>query len=104
VAHGEFAKKLAAVRVIARRLIAGLHQLAEPQDPIPGGLRISDWVELWGLCHEYDEVGNVKRREWPEAGSLIEQPSMTVTMFQEIGHQHYLHRQQVQQQREAARR
>ena len=45
-----------------------------------GGLSVSAWVVLWKQCHAMTGDG-VWRVAWPDGGALIDQPALTVSMF-----------------------
>lgn len=49
-------------------------------DPQIGGLRVEEWHEVWDLCH-CATFGGLMRLEWPEVGSLADQPWCVVEMF-----------------------
>jgi len=47
------------------------------------GLNCSTWIELWNGCHTSGFAGPM-RLCWPDGKSLIEQPAITVRMFEMI--------------------
>jgi hypothetical protein len=68
-----------------QRLIAGKALLAEPVDPIVGGLTCHSWLDLYQACHEPNGMGGMTRVEWPDGGSLADQPACVVVVFSIIG-------------------
>jgi hypothetical protein len=70
-------------RQLVRRLAQGAPQLAEPQDPLDGGLSIVDWCRLWKMCHAVTGNG-IWLIQWPDGRSLLEQPSLLLEMFEII--------------------
>lgn len=79
------AGKVTSLRQILQRLIAGKGKLAEPVDPVAGGLRCEEWLELYAVCHEPNGMGGMRRVEWPDAGGLAEQAACVVAIFSIIG-------------------
>lgn len=77
--------KLPAFRIIIRRLIAGRPLLAEPVDPLFGGLPAEQWMSLYYACHEPSGFGGMRRIEWPDEGGVSRQAYVTVMVFSEIG-------------------
>ena len=65
-------------RRIAQRLASGVTVMDE--DPMDGGFTVSQWMTLWAHTHR----GGV-RTEWPDGGSLIEQPAIAVNMLDLVG-------------------
>jgi hypothetical protein len=63
-----------------RRLAAGLPLLAEPRDPMEGGLSAGAWMALWSACHAVTGLG-LWRTVWPDGGATTEQPALAVAMF-----------------------
>ncbi len=77
--------KLTAFRQIAARLAAGVNLLAEPQDPMIGGLDASAWFEIFYDTHAGTGMGGFVRVEWPEPGGYAEQPTMVPAVMREVG-------------------
>ena len=44
------------------------------------GMPVVAWVGLWMSCHAFIQ-GSEVRTEWPDGGSLLMQPAITVAMF-----------------------
>lgn len=65
---------------IAQRLAAGVTVFDE--DPMDGGYSVSQWMDLWQYTHERGY-----RTEWPDGGSLMEQPAISVRMLELVGMQ-----------------
>lgn len=49
-----------------------------------GGLSVSKWLQLWSHIYQPTGFGWV-RMEWPDGGSLIEQPAIGVAMLELVG-------------------
>jgi len=47
------------------------------------GLHVSAWVSLYKSCHSF-VMGDAIMRGWPDGGTVLEQPAVTVTMFDVI--------------------
>ena len=45
-----------------------------------GGLNAVAWAELWRQCHATSGFG-VWRTDWPDGCATLEQPSITVDVF-----------------------
>lgn len=69
---------MTAFRQIAARLAAGAEPLAEPQDPMLGGLPVGAWFALFRDTHEPDGFGGMRRAEWPDGGAYADQPAVLV--------------------------
>lgn len=82
---GEAGGKLLAFRQIVMRLLAGRELLAEPVDPLIGGLDAMSWLSLYHACHEPSGFGGMRRVEWPAAGGLENQAYVIVAMFAVLG-------------------
>lgn len=66
-------------------MAAGLRLLAEPVDPMEGGVSVSDWVEMWYDTHAGNGMGGVTRIEWPDGGAYLSQPAIAVAMLSLVG-------------------
>jgi hypothetical protein len=75
-------RKPSVAQRIAQRLAAGVTVF--DVDPMEGGLSVSQWMQLWQLTHEPNGFGYV-RTEWPDGGSLLEQPAIAVEMLALVG-------------------
>jgi hypothetical protein len=64
-------------------VVGGLSLLAEPVDQLDGGLPVVAWVKLWSMCHAVMADGII-RTDWPDGGTAIDQPMVTVQMFDVI--------------------
>lgn len=69
-------------RRIAHRLSAGVTVFDE--DPMEGGLSVGRWLNLWSLINQPTGFGWM-RTEWPDGGSLIDQPAIAVHMLELVG-------------------
>jgi hypothetical protein len=76
--RGRCPKSLTDFRRIAARAAAGKDPLAEPADPMLGGLSVAAWFELFWNTHEPTGLGGVRRTEWPEPGGVGDQPHVAV--------------------------
>ncbi len=65
-------------RRIAQRLAAGV--TVHDDDPMDGGYSVSQWIELWQYTHERGV-----RSEWPDGGSLMDQPAIAVKVLDLVG-------------------
>lgn len=82
-AEGSSAKPSVSRR-IAYRLATGVKVF--DQDPIDGGLSVSQWMEIWQLTNQPTGYG-FTRIEWPDGGSLLDQPALGVEMLELVGEQ-----------------
>jgi hypothetical protein len=69
-------------RRIAQRLAAGVTVFDD--DPLEGGLSVSQWMQMWQLTHASNGFGFV-RTEWPDGGFLLGQPAIAVEMLELVG-------------------
>ena len=76
------ARKPSIARRIAQRLATGVTVFDD--DPMEGGLAVSQWMQLWHHTHEPNGFGFV-RTEWPDGGSLLEQPAIAIEMLDLVG-------------------
>jgi len=58
--------------------------LAEPADPMWGGLHVWDWIALFYDTHTPNGMGAFLRLEWPEPGGLADQPDIVVRALHEV--------------------
>ena len=58
----------------------GMRRMAEPLDPMEGGLSIDAWMALWLNCHAVTGMGTWQQA-WPDGRPLVEQPMIAVEMF-----------------------
>lgn len=49
-----------------------------------GGWPLSNWLELWEACHVSGFNGPM-RAAWPDGKSALDQPAITVAVFDLIG-------------------
>lgn len=49
-----------------------------------GGLSIAAWLKLWLMCHAVMTDG-ILRIGWPDGRCAVEQPAITVAVFDLIG-------------------
>jgi hypothetical protein len=75
-AHGRC--KSRAFRIIAARIAEGQNLLAEPVDPLFGGLTVWQWFELFVGTHAPNGMGAFVRIEWPDGGAYADQAALTV--------------------------
>jgi len=66
---------------------------------VEGGLSIGQWMALWGKCHAW-VMGCPMRLQWPDGGSLMDQPALTVEMF-ELIESEWLEELEAQRERDA---
>jgi hypothetical protein len=55
--------------------------LAEPRDPMIGGISVQVWFELFYDTHSPNGMGGFIRTEWPEPGGFAEQPALVSAVF-----------------------
>jgi hypothetical protein len=81
-----------------RLLIQGKQWAAIPDSwrVVVGGFSCLTWISLWRHCHNKGFVGP-ELREWPDGKSLMEQPKITVRMFELITEQQNLEAHQLAQ-------
>ena len=89
MAYEIHAGKSIAFQTIALRYIAGRPILAEPIDPMWGGLSVPQWISLFYDTHAPNGMGGMVRIEWPEPGGLAEQPDVVVRAFGVVASQIY---------------
>lgn len=54
----------------------GQVMLAEPRDPMVGGISVGGWFQLFTDTHSPNGMGGFTRIEWPEPGGLADQPAL----------------------------
>lgn len=54
------------------------------EDVSVAGFPVSTWVDIHGHCVGVDGFGALRLREWPDGRPYLEQPAVTVSMFDEI--------------------
>jgi hypothetical protein len=57
--------------------------MVEPVDPMEGGLSVGAWIALWQASHAVTSMG-AWRVSWPDGGSTLVQPALTIAMFELI--------------------
>jgi hypothetical protein len=48
-----------------------------------GGLTAEQWLAIWFGCHNMAESGPMQFA-WPDGGTLLQQPAVTVHAFREV--------------------
>jgi hypothetical protein len=51
-----------------------------------GGLSIATWLRLWCLINQPTGFGWMQT-EWPDGGSLLDQPAIALDMFDIVGYE-----------------
>lgn len=74
--------KPSVTRRIAHRLAAGA--TVHDEDPMDGGLLVSQWMQLWQHTHQSNGFGIV-RTGFPDGLSLMEQPALAIAMLDLVG-------------------
>lgn len=55
----------------------------DPEQCVIDGLPMATWVEVFLACHTMNMNG-VQRVEWPDGGTLSDQPALLVSIFNAI--------------------
>jgi hypothetical protein len=63
---------------------AGKEPLAEPADPMIGGLSVWQWFRIFTDTHVPNGMGAFMRMEWPEAGGYADQPECVKVGISEV--------------------